>query len=918
MKNYNSKLKIPIVILSIFLGLFCFAKISQAATYYVSTTGNDSNPGTQAQPWLTIQKAADTMVAGDTVNVNAGNYGGDASVYQKVRITKSGSSRQQITYWALGTVLTQGFLVSADYITIKGFDVEDPHDDRIKNSTEPDYRGGTGIFVEGSYNIIEDNYIHGCVWSGIKLSKNDNFLLPSNVIVRNNRLFRNGMSGIEVSGRNNLIEGNEIWATIQHHPGNILSATATWLDADGIRFFGQGHIFRKNYIHDIKYGLPGVNLDPNDPNNIYNMLNDYNNDPHIDCFQTWAGTYTETASNIIFEQNRCDLLVSQASAENGHAFMLAGGANNIYIMNNIFKAYGGINTGGTGNANYLYVYNNIWINNLSFKNFWPHAIGLQNVPYAVVKNNIFYNQPYHTIFSTGTVTNQDVDYNLAYNSDGSTPDCFRVVNFACKSPVPAHDLWKVDPKFIDSNTDNYHLQSTSPAINVGAVISSVTNDYDGNSRPQGSAYDIGVFEYVDQVTPPADITPPTISSVVSSPTHNSATIIWTTNESSDSQVEYGLTTSYGSQTTLNTSMATAHSVLLSNLNASTVYHYRVKSKDAANNLATSSDYTFTTSTAPTLSVSLTANPASGETPLNGVDLTATVTGNVVGTINYTFYCNRTDSGTNITTPYAAKYDGVSQTTRTGTDICSYSTAGTYTAKVIVERGGYQAEARTTITVSQQNYAPIGNVDRADTNHITGWAYDQNVGTSPINVHIYIDNQPIANITANLSRPDIIGAGSGAVQDANHGFDYAFTNLSVGNHTINVYAINTPEGTNPELPGSPKTVTIQPPSDTNSPSIPTNLTATAVSSSQINLSWTASTDNVGVTGYRIYRGGTQITTSTTNSYQNTGLSSSTTYTYTVAAYDAANNVSNQSNSASATTQAVADITPPTAPTGVKVN
>jgi chitodextrinase len=107
---------------------------------------------------------------------------------------------------------------------------------------------------------------------------------------------------------------------------------------------------------------------------------------------------------------------------------------------------------------------------------------------------------------------------------------------------------------------------------------------------------------------------------------------------------------------------------------------------------------------------------------------------------------------------------------------------------------------------------------------------------------------------------------------------------------------------------------QPPVDTTAPSIPTNLAATAVSTAQINLSWTVSTDSVGVTGYRVYRGGTQIATSATNSYSDTGLSASTTYTYTVATYDAAGNVSNQSGSASATTQAPADTTPPVCSNG----
>src|SRR5207302_3485948 len=106
-----------------------------------------------------------------------------------------------------------------------------------------------------------------------------------------------------------------------------------------------------------------------------------------------------------------------------------------------------------------------------------------------------------------------------------------------------------------------------------------------------------------------------------------------------------------------------------------------------------------------------------------------------------------------------------------------------------------------------------------------------------------------------------------------------------------------------------TVSNGPPPDTTPPSVPTGLTANAVSSSQINLSWTASTDNVGVSGYRVYRGGTQIATTSATSFANTGLAASTTYSYTVAAYDAAGNVSAQSSSASATTPAPPD-TPPT--------
>jgi len=91
-----------------------------------------------------------------------------------------------------------------------------------------------------------------------------------------------------------------------------------------------------------------------------------------------------------------------------------------------------------------------------------------------------------------------------------------------------------------------------------------------------------------------------------------------------------------------------------------------------------------------------------------------------------------------------------------------------------------------------------------------------------------------------------------------------------------------------------------PPDTTPPSKPTNVAATAVSASQINLTWSASTDDVAVTGYRVFRGGTQIATVNALSYSSVGLSPNTTYTYTVAAYDARNNVSPQSAPASATT------------------
>lgn len=95
-----------------------------------------------------------------------------------------------------------------------------------------------------------------------------------------------------------------------------------------------------------------------------------------------------------------------------------------------------------------------------------------------------------------------------------------------------------------------------------------------------------------------DTTPPVISGVASgSLTQNSATVSWTTNEPADTQVEYGTTTAYGSTTTLNAALVISHSQVVAGLTAGTLYHYRVRSKDATGNLSISGDFSFTTQAA---------------------------------------------------------------------------------------------------------------------------------------------------------------------------------------------------------------------------------------------------------------------------------------------------------------------------------
>jgi chitodextrinase len=125
--------------------------------------------------------------------------------------------------------------------------------------------------------------------------------------------------------------------------------------------------------------------------------------------------------------------------------------------------------------------------------------------------------------------------------------------------------------------------------------------------------------------------------------------------------------------------------------------------------------------------------------------------------------------------------------------------------------------------------------------------------------------------------------------------YADTGLSVGTYSYTVAARDAAGNISPNSASASITI-----ADTTPPTTPTGLTAAAAGSSGVNLSWSASSDNVAVTGYIVRRNGVQIATPVSRSYADTGLSPATTYSYTVAARDAAGNISPVSASVSVTT------------------
>src|SRR5207249_1728414 len=147
----------------------------------------------------------------------------------------------------------------------------------------------------------------------------------------------------------------------------------------------------------------------------------------------------------------------------------------------------------------------------------------------------------------------------------------------------------------------YAVSWTTTAASYGQhTLTAVARDVAGNT-----ATAVAVSVTVDNA-------PPLLSSVASTSISSSAaTITWATDEASDSQVEYGTTSAYGQVSVLASALVSSHSVGLNGLSASTVYHYRVKSRDAAGNLSTSADVTFTTAplldaTPPTAATTTTA------------------------------------------------------------------------------------------------------------------------------------------------------------------------------------------------------------------------------------------------------------------------------------------------------------------------
>lgn len=420
-------------------------------TYFVDTaSGSDANPGSQAKPWRTIQKAANTMLPGGVVIIQPGEY------EERVNV-----QNPNLTFYAKGDVRVQGFSVQSDHITISGFTIVSLADN------VPD---GIGIDVlNASKCVIENNRFIFNTWGGLRLQEN-----TDTCVVRNNVFFRNTLYAAEIKGRGHLIEGNDVSHTIQHSPCS--QSTASWLDSDAFRFHGSGHVFRNNYVHDMPFGPSGYDHTDCSIENLANLDNDYVFDSHMDCFQTYGGEEV-AGHDILFEGNRCDLPPASEWYDGAaKAFQGTGDTYNLTFRNNLIVA--DLISSFEGTCQNVAFFHNTFIGS---GHQYSQGLQFENcLGPVLVKNNVFYRQDNGIGHIWAVNTPVEAGYNCIYRENGSPS----------RPPDPG-DVWDVDPR-LDSE---YHLLADSPCIDAGIDLG-VANDMLGIPRPQGAGVDMGAFEFI--------------------------------------------------------------------------------------------------------------------------------------------------------------------------------------------------------------------------------------------------------------------------------------------------------------------------------------------------------------------------------------------------------------------------------------
>jgi hypothetical protein len=263
-----------------------------SASYFVSPAGNDSAAGSLSAPWKTIQKAASTLVAGDTVNIRAGTYN------EAITMQNPGTASQRITYQNYNgeaVVIPMDVTISKNYITVSGLEIRGSLslDGSYAQALNNYIHHGTAVFIHGSHNLLRGNRIMGHAWDQITSGWGN---APDHTVIENNDVsdpealgedFMQYMSH-DVIVRGNTFHdlgGNDRHDDIYQSAGgeyNIWMIGNRFEKLTGVQYYMPGagdhdHIWRQNvFTGEIGWGfntagMPGLRV----VNNTFNVTSGY-------------------------------------------------------------------------------------------------------------------------------------------------------------------------------------------------------------------------------------------------------------------------------------------------------------------------------------------------------------------------------------------------------------------------------------------------------------------------------------------------------------------------------------------------------------------------------------------------------------------------------------------------------------------
>ncbi|MNM56609.1 Mannan endo-1,4-beta-mannosidase precursor [compost metagenome] len=449
----------------------------------------------------------------------------------------------------------------------------------------------------------------------------------------------------------------------------------------------------------------------------------------------------------------------------------------------------------------------------------------------------------------------------------------------------------------------------------------------GTQRATNYGYSLWDFEvlkadFSDHTAPTA---PTNLASTSKSDT--TATLTWTASTDDTGVIGYDI---YEGTTLVGSSSTTTY--LVTGLTASTLYNFTVKARDAAGNVSAASNSVSVTTTASESNIisgtvyKLTAQHSgknldvAGGSTADGANVQQwTDNGNAqqkwrvvsVGDGYYKLIVQSSGKALDVAQGSTADGGNVQQLTDNGStsqmwkivDIGGgyYKLIAKSSGKVLDVAGGSTADG-----ANVQQWTDNGNAQQK-WKFIVVEAADNTAPTAPSSVTAASKTDTTVSLSWTASTDNVGVTGyeiyNGSVlAGTSTTTSYTVTGLTAS--TAYTFTVKAKDAAgNVSAASSAVQVTTNPPStDTTAPTAPTNVTAASKTATTVSLSWTASTDNVGVTGYEIYNGQTLAGTSTTTSYTVTGLAASTAYTFTVKAKDAAGNVSAASSALQVTTSA----------------